>query len=171
MAEWNDREIPIAYLFTFRCYGTWLHGDERGSVNRFRNQFRTRRLPRVKAWIDKNKGRLKSNPVRLDSRMRRIVEEAISETCTIRRWQVIAINVRTNHVHAVLSIGTKNPSAALNAMKANATRKLRENGLWDSNRSPWSARGSKRYLWNEKSVFHASDYVLNGQGGELPEFD
>jgi hypothetical protein len=29
---WNDRDIPLAYLTTFRCYGTWLHGDDRGSV-------------------------------------------------------------------------------------------------------------------------------------------
>jgi hypothetical protein len=35
---WNNTNLPLAYLITFRCYGTWLHGDERGSVDRFRNQ-------------------------------------------------------------------------------------------------------------------------------------
>jgi hypothetical protein len=25
--------IPLAYFITFTCYGTWLHGDERGSVD------------------------------------------------------------------------------------------------------------------------------------------
>ena len=30
--EWNDTGIPLAYLITFRCYGTWLHGDARGWV-------------------------------------------------------------------------------------------------------------------------------------------
>ena len=29
----NDSDIPLAYLITFPCYGTWLHGDERGSVD------------------------------------------------------------------------------------------------------------------------------------------
>ena len=25
--------FPLAYLITFRCYGTWLHGDVRGSMD------------------------------------------------------------------------------------------------------------------------------------------
>src|SRR6185369_556860 len=29
---WNDTDIPLAYLITFRSYGTWLHGDDRGSI-------------------------------------------------------------------------------------------------------------------------------------------
>jgi hypothetical protein len=28
---------PLAYLITFPTYGTWLHGDERGSVDRDHN--------------------------------------------------------------------------------------------------------------------------------------
>ncbi len=51
MPMWNDTDIPLAYLITFRSYGTWLHGDERGSVNRFRNQYKSRSYGR----IDRNK--------------------------------------------------------------------------------------------------------------------
>ncbi len=32
--EFQDRAVAKAFLITFRCYGTWLHGDERGSVDR-----------------------------------------------------------------------------------------------------------------------------------------
>jgi len=32
--DFNDRNAPIGYLITFRCYGTWLHGDEGASVDR-----------------------------------------------------------------------------------------------------------------------------------------
>jgi hypothetical protein len=28
---------PLAYFITFTCYGTWLHGDQRGSVDREHN--------------------------------------------------------------------------------------------------------------------------------------
>jgi hypothetical protein len=41
MAEYRNEHIPLAYLITFRAYGTWLHGDKRGSVNRFHNRFGT----------------------------------------------------------------------------------------------------------------------------------
>jgi hypothetical protein len=32
---WNDTDLPLGYLITFRCYGSWLHGDKRGSIDRF----------------------------------------------------------------------------------------------------------------------------------------
>ena len=93
------------------------------------------------------------------------------ETCTIRIWILHAVSVRTNHVHVVLSIGPKKPEAALNAFKANATRQMRQDGNWKPQRSPWVDKGSKRNLWNERSVAEAVDYVVNGQGDDLPDFD
>jgi REP element-mobilizing transposase RayT len=93
------------------------------------------------------------------------------ETCLIRNWLLRAVNVRTNHVHAVVSIGTVRPKRALNDLKSYATRKMRQEGCWLSDRSPWADKGSKRCLWNERSVELAVDYVLNRQGGDLPDFD
>jgi REP element-mobilizing transposase RayT len=168
---WNDTDIPLAYLITFRSYGTWLHGDERGSVSRFRNQYKSPYLPAEKKWLRTNTKRLTQEIVLLDAEQRHCVESSANETCTIRKWKLYAINVRTNHVHLVVSIGDKKPEIALNAFKANATRKMRENGCWDNTRSPWSDKGSKRRLWNEKSLARAVDYVQNGQGDDLPDFD
>jgi REP element-mobilizing transposase RayT len=168
---WNDTDIPLAYLITFRCYGTWLHGDERGSINRFRNQYKSSYLPPERHWMKTNNQRLKSEMVTLNASQRICAEEAIRETCKIRQWRLHAINVRTNHVHAVVSIGMRKPEIALNAFKANATRKMRENQCWQNEKSPWADKGSQRYLWNERSIELAIDYVTNGQGGDLPDFD
>ncbi len=33
--DFQDRSAPVGFLLTFRCYGTWLHGDERGSLDRY----------------------------------------------------------------------------------------------------------------------------------------
>ena len=35
----NNHPTPLAYFITLRAYGTWLHGDPRGSVNRTRNRY------------------------------------------------------------------------------------------------------------------------------------
>ena len=113
----------------------------------------------------------KGEIVVLNAAQRRCVEEAVHETCKIRRWDLQAINVRTNHVHMVVSTGAKKPEIALNAFKANATRRMRESGCWKSEMSPWADKGSKRYLWNERSVAQTIDYVLYSQGDELPDFD
>jgi REP element-mobilizing transposase RayT len=168
---WNDTDIPLAFLITFRSHGTWLHGDERGSVSRFRNQYKSPRLPPEKKWLDINTKRLRDEPVTLDANQRGCVEAAARETCKFRQWYLHAINVRTNHVHLVASIGDKKPELALNAFKANATRMMKQAGCWNLTCSPWADKGSIRYLWNEKSVQRAIDYVLYGQGDDLPDFD
>jgi REP element-mobilizing transposase RayT len=114
---------------------------------------------------------LEGEPVVLDESQRRAVEHAIRETCTVRKWHLHALNVRTNHVHAVVAIGLIPPERALSAFKANATRQMRQDGCWRRTSSPWAEGGSKRYLWNEQSVAKAIEYVLYAQGDELPDFD
>jgi hypothetical protein len=71
----------------------------------------------------------------------------------------------------VVSIGNSKPEHALNAFKANGTRRLRQDGCWQQSHSPWADKGSQRYLWNERSLERAIDYVINGQGDELPDFN
>ena len=171
MAVWNDTDTPLAYLITFRTYGTWLHGDERGSVDRFMNKFGTPRIPQRDARREYNRSIMKNEPVILDARRREAVEDAINEVCANRVWRLLSINVRTNHVHAVTVTPGLMPSRALNAFKAYATRKMRERGLWDSDRTPWADKGSERWLWNETSVANACHYVMHGQGSDLRDFD
>ena len=165
---WNDTDIPLAHLITFR---TWLHGDDRGAVDRENRRYKGPYAPANKNRNRHNRNLLKSEPVLLDAARRASVEKAIRETCTYRQWPLQAINVRTNHAHVVVSVGSKKPQVALNAFKANATRQMREDGCWSFAYSPWVDKGSCRYLWNERSVERAVDYVINGQGDELPEFD
>ncbi len=168
---WNDTDIPLAYLITFRSYGTWLHGDKRGSVDRYHNRYQSPYIPPNRKRIELDLHLLSGEITVLSVKQRESTENAIRETCDFRMWNLRAINVRTNHVHTVVSIGTANPERALNAFKAYATRKMRENNCWHSDRSPWADKGSKKRLWNEQSVQKAIDYVINGQGEDLPEFD
>jgi REP element-mobilizing transposase RayT len=168
---WNDTDLPLGYLITFRCYGTWLHGDQRGSIDRFHNRYQSPYLPPSDRRRIRNEHELKSDSLTLDGKQRKSVARAIRETCTYRHWRLHASNVRTNHVHVVVSIGQRKPETALNALKANATRQMREDGHWKESHSPWADKGSNRYLWNERSLALAIDYVINGQGEDLPELD
>ena len=168
---WNDTDIPLAQLITFRSYGTWLHGDDRGSVDRSHNRYKAPYASPNPNRYQHNRNLLKGEAVILDVSQRSSVESAIRQTCVFRKWLLRALSVRTNHVHVVVSIGEKKPELALNAFKANATRQMRQDGCWQHERSPWVDKGSKRNLWNERSIERAIDYVINGQGDELPEFD
>jgi REP element-mobilizing transposase RayT len=171
MKQWNDSGYPLAYLITFRCYGTWLHGDERGSVDIFHNTYSTPLIAPNKHLNDFLSRKLKREPVSLKTKQRTVVEIAIRETCEIRNWKLLALNIRTNHVHLVVEVGSKNANQVLIAIKANATRQMREKDVWKSSETPWAEKGSKRWLWNEKNIESAIDYVVNGQGDDLPKFD
>ena len=158
----------LVYLITFRCYGAWLHGDERGAVDRSRNQYGAPYIPPNDRWRTYNQQALKHPAVNLTDPQRKSVEAAIRETCKFHDWSLLAINVRTNHVHSLLSCGATQPARVLNALKANATRQLRQDGNWSSSHtvgsySPWSGGGSKRYVWTELGIERAREYVANGR--------
>ncbi len=167
---WNNTDEPLAFLITFRTYGTWLHGDERGSIDRFNNLYGDPYYMPDSNREKQVRKRMNGDPVQLDPARRKVVRDAIEEVCRHRRWDLLASNVRTNHVHTVVSNPGVHPKRILNAFKAYATRKMRETGCWRKSYSPWSDKGSKRRLWNTESVERAIDYVLNCQGDELPEW-
>jgi REP element-mobilizing transposase RayT len=154
MGVWNDTDIPLAHLITFRSYGTWLHGDERGSVDRFRNIYGTPRIPPDKHWQQHNLRTLKAEPVILNAAQRQSVETAIRDTCEKRKWLLRALNVRTNHAHVVVSIGETKSELALNAFKANATRQMRTDGCW-------SRASSARGLIKEAGESFGTSAALN----------
>ena len=163
--EFRDDHTPFGYLITFRCYGTWLHGRA-GSVDRSHNTYDTPKLAADQARWRYNRCALSQPPVKLGSRQRKLVEEAITETCDIRKWCLWVSNVRTNHVHVVMTAQCS-PNRVMSAFKANATRKMREDNCWKSDRSPWAYGGSKRYLWSEEEVANAIAYVREDQGEPL----
>ncbi len=167
---WDGNDRPLAYFITFRTHGTWLHGDQRGAVDRHgRNIYGSERIgldPVFSVTMDRN---MSTKPVILDARRRSIVDSAIREMCSFRGYNLRAINVRTNHGHAVISADAE-AKAVLGAVKANATRALREAGLLGSDEKVWSRGGSTRFLWKQHQVDAAIDYTLNGQGAELPKF-
>src|SRR6266496_6780524 len=87
---WNDTDIPLAYLITFRCYGTWLHGDGRGSIDRFHNRYKSPYIDPNEKWHQHNVQVLQGEPVTLDAAQRQSVEAAIRETCKFRQWNLQA---------------------------------------------------------------------------------
>jgi REP element-mobilizing transposase RayT len=170
--DFDTNEFPLAYLITIRCYGTWLHGDERGSMDRrVHNRYGTPKIAPNKALQRAEAGLLKHPPVKLGDPQRAVIEASIREVCDNRGYLLHAVNARTNHVHSVVAAACK-PEPVMNTFKAYATRHLREKGLMPPDVKPWSRHGSTRYLWKPHHVDRAIDYVINGQeGDEPPDFD
>ena len=168
--EWEENAFPLAYLITFRTFGTWLPGDSRTSVkrngwNRFGHP-RYRENESLHKWMLEE---MTQKPFILDPEMRRKVDESIVDICDRRSYFLKAANVRTNHAHVVLSAPQK-PERIADALKANATKFLRLHGLVSADTKVWSRGRSRRYLWKPKHVAAAIEYTLYGQGEfEMPD--
>ena len=170
MRDFDDNEFPLAYLITFRCYGTWLHGDARGSMDRRHNTYGTTKIAANPRLESSDYRQVDHPPITLDPRHRQVVEKAVREVCEHRKYTLRAINVRTNHVHTVVTAMQK-PEPVLDSFKSYATRALRRNGLLSATVKPWARHGSTIYLWKERDVAKAIEYVLLGQGDELFRLD
>jgi len=169
-SDFERNEFPLAYLITIGCFGGWLHGDKRQSVDRHGlNIYGRRRRPENSKLKSMMKQNMVQEPVVLDPRQRKVVKEAIKEVCNHRGFDLWAVNVLTNHAHAVVSAQSK-PEPIADAFKAYSTRKLRRTGLIGADTRPWARGRSRRYLWKPQDVARAIFYVLYGQG-DLADFD
>ena len=168
--DWDDNEEPLAYLITFRTYGTWLHGDDRMSMDRHgKNIYGTPKVLPSKNLNLMMKTNQKSTGFLLDGSCRGVVDRTIRAVCRLRGYGLLALHVRTNHAHSVVR-STRKPEIVTNAFKSNATKELRLAGLVSTDQQIWSRGGSTRYLWKPSHVEGAIDYVLYGQGDDLPNF-
>ncbi len=164
--EFNDDHTPLAYLITFRSYGTWMHGDERGSIDRHHRGYGSPALPPSPRRKEIESRLLKQPPITFDRAQRIAIERGMKLTCGLRKWMLWALNVRTNHVHCVISASC-NPKRVMAALKANATGSMKDLGCWRCDLSPWSRGGSVRYIWNDEELTRAIAYVVENQGMPL----
>jgi len=153
----------LGYLLTWTCYGTWMHGDERGSVDADHNAPDAAFLPPNETRLMHEVRTMSHRPIRLDSAARRIVADTIAAHCDIRGWNLHAVNPRTNHVHAVVSCEV-HPNDAMSQFKAWITRGLRSAGCFERDRPVWTEGGSRRWLWNPDALRRAIEYVNDYQG-------
>jgi REP element-mobilizing transposase RayT len=155
---------PLAFLLTFRTYGTWLHGDERGSVDGEHNGLGMPLLDPNPRRVAYERSRMSAPPLELDEPLRRIVDAAIVDQCRYRNWELIERAVRSNHVHIVIGYAGVRPERMAGELKSRATRWLRERGHVAANQPVWvDGPGSRRYLWRLEEIAVAAAYVREGQ--------
>jgi len=154
------------YLITFSTYGSWLHGESRGSVDQSNNLPGTPYSPENEALKSHEQQAMSGEPRALDGAMRPIVRDSVQEVCAHRGWGLLAANVRSNHVHVVVA-ADQAPERVMNDFKSYATRRLTEAGLHAEGSKLWARHGSTRYLNDDAAVSAATQYTLHQQGEDL----
>jgi REP element-mobilizing transposase RayT len=98
---------------------------------------------------------------------RQLVKDAIIEVCKYRGWKLVALHVRTTHIHAVVNAEAM-PRRIVVDWKAYTTRRLRANE--PKREVYWAQGGSARALKTERDVRRAVAYILEQQGEPLEIF-
>ena len=148
---------PVAYFITWTTHGTWLPGDQRG--------WRSRKLglqipqPLLEEWTKKQ---MRGDAVLLRPADRSAVELACGEHATFRGWEVLAVNARTNHVHVVIA-AEENPQKVRDQLKANCTRKVRQQAEPLIVEKTWTKGGDCEVLYSDQDLQAAVTYVLEAQ--------
>lgn len=156
---------PIAYFITFRTYGTWLHGDERGSTDHHHNAYGAPLLHPHAGLRRSARLRLVQPPVTLSKPGRNAVAMVIRQVCDHHDWILHSSNVRSNHVHIVVS-APQTPEHVMLAFKSWCTRRLRQLGLAQNGAKVWSRHGSTKYIWKPNQLTEACRYVVEAQGDD-----
>jgi REP element-mobilizing transposase RayT len=160
---------PLAYLITFTCHGTWLHGDERGSVDREHHTPGTPVLPANSARQSHEQQLLSEPRYLLDQPRRLVTLHAICEVADRKNWMLHAVHVRSNHVHVVVTAAGP-PERVMNDIKTAASRRLNKAFASEQERCRWTRHGSTRYLWTQQAVAEKVHYVLHEQGEPMERF-
>ena len=119
---------PLAFSLTWTTYGAWLHGDPRGSMDRHSTGLPSEAVETNRARARYERSLMTGKPVVLDARSRPIVDTAIRALCERRSWHLSALNVRTNHVHALVAVSF-DPALVMQQCKAAGALALVEAGV------------------------------------------
>ena len=158
---------PFAYFLTFRTYATYLHGDERTTVNPRRNQYSTLKLKCNPKLHQAMELKCSETPLILSLPQCYTVLNSLRKTADYFCWEVFAAHVRTNHVHIILHANISKEKTMMK-LKAYATQALKKehNALADR-KNFWTKHGSTRNIWSAEKAFPALYYVVEQQGASM----
>ena len=149
---------PIAWFVTWTTYGTWLHGDPRGSWDQSGTYVVPDERRRMEAAAT-----LLEEPVTLTEEQRAIVNEVIVQHCALRGWILHARSVRTQHVHAVVSAAVDGKVIRAELKKWASVRLSQHAGLKGVSRNGvrrwWTERGNIEAIWDDRGLAAAIQYV------------
>lgn len=160
----------VTYLITFACYGSHLHGDASGSVDRAHNLPRSPVLEPDSQRIKIESRQMNQPPYVMDRTRRDLVLASLIARCHDRHWTLLAAHVRTNHVHIVVD-AEADPERVMNDIKSYASRCHNQAHLDERSRKRWTRHGSTRWLGNPEHIAAAIRYVVAEQGDAMAVFE
>ena len=155
---------PLAYFITFTCYGCRLHGDDPYTVDRDHSIIDGPHLEPNEQYRRASVDAMKQAPYNLDEVRRKLVLESVREVSRYRKWVLLAVHVRSTHVHLLVQAAGYTPEQAMTMFKAYASRALNRAGVDPEGRKRWARHGSTRYINTPQGLRDTMRYIKDEQG-------
>jgi REP element-mobilizing transposase RayT len=164
--------MALAYFITFSTYGTWLHGTGKGlgSVDPEHNDYGGEFVEANPALEKEMRESMTQPEYKLDAAHRAVVRDAIVNLAKEKGWQLLAIHVRSNHVHVVIT-ADREVNRLMSELKARASRDLTLAGFENVDRKRWTRHGSTQHLFTNAEVERKVEYTLYEQGTPMAWYD
>jgi REP element-mobilizing transposase RayT len=150
--------FPLAYHITFGTYGTRLHGDDRGTVDRSLNNFGDPIIGGDQDWNRMERRMLRFEPRKLTVDQRLFVEQSLPQICARGGWQFIEVAAASDHVHNMIAANADG-SAVRKWLKRWLGEALSARWLLQPREVWWAECGSVKWIWTEDYFERVEQYV------------
>ncbi len=151
---------PLAYHITIGTYGTRLHGDERGTVDRRQNQPGDPIIGRVEQWQRAERASLRFPPRLFTPEQMRLVESLVPSICDRGGWTLHARACAPDHLHTLLT-GSADGSLIRKLFKRWLTQALAEHVPLEPDETFWAECGSVKWVWTDDYFVRGKKYVFD----------
>jgi REP element-mobilizing transposase RayT len=149
---------PLAYHITVGTYGTRLHGDDRGTVDRRMNRPGDPIIGHVEQWERMERAALRFPPRVFTPDQMRLVESLVPAVCDRGGWTVRARACAPDHLHVLVS-GAADGSLIRKRMKRWLTQALAEHVPLEPEQTFWAECGSVKWVWTDEYLGRVDRYV------------
>ncbi len=148
----------LAYHITWGTYGTRLHGDPRGTVDRANNEHGEPIVGRDAERQKREKDFMKYPPICLTREQCIYGQDTIPGICERGHWTLHTCACAPDHVHVVLT-SPFDPKTIRALLKRWLGQSLREKWEIPEDQTWWAEDGSIKWISNESYFGNAVDYV------------
>ena len=158
---------PLCYHITFGTYGTRLHGDDRGTVERAHNAFGEPIVGRDGEWQQVEASLLKFPPRMLTVEQRIAVEKIVPEICARGGWEHVDTAAAQDHVHNLVRAAAEGADVRKwlkrwLSQAMSARWPLLDGQVW------WAECGSVKWVWTADYDERVKGYVRRQKTIVLP---
>ena len=149
---------PLAYHITWGTYGTRLHGDDRGTVDRSMNQHGDPIIGLDSEWQRIETSLLRFPRRVLTRQQREFIEATIPDICVRGKWEFISTAAAADHVHNVLRAQADGKDVR-KWLKRWVSEAPSERYPLETEQVWWAECGSVKWVWMQDYFDRVVNYV------------